>query len=87
MSPRPVPAPCTPVRVTRCIKVAPRPGLTVSFGRGEEPDVDLGLGMDDLRVSRRHGESAYRGRQCNLLKDLVESATLVPPDLDLLEKD
>lgn len=38
----------------------PRPGLTIRFGRGEKPDTDLGVGMDDRRVSRRHGELTYR---------------------------
>ena len=42
--------------VTGELSAPPRQGLTVRFGRGEEPDVDLGVGVDDLRVSRRHGE-------------------------------
>ncbi|MEV0633872.1 FHA domain-containing protein [Streptomyces sp. NPDC050619] len=46
--------------VTGDLSVPPRPGLTVRFGRGEKPDVDLGVGVDDLRVSRRHGELTYR---------------------------
>ncbi|MDO0930964.1 FHA domain-containing protein [Streptomyces sp. DG2A-72] len=46
--------------VTGDLSAPPRPGLTVSFGRGEKPDVDLGVGVDDLRVSRRHGELTYR---------------------------
>ncbi|MEW1861628.1 FHA domain-containing protein [Streptomyces sp. NPDC088194] len=50
--------------VTGGIKVAPRAGLVVRFGRGERPDdVDLPVGEDDLRVSRRHGELTYRKRQ------------------------
>ncbi|MFJ6569830.1 FHA domain-containing protein [Streptomyces sp. NPDC091292] len=49
--------------VTGGVKVAPRPGATVRFGRGEEPDVDLAVGEDDLRVSRRHGELTYRGQR------------------------
>ncbi|MFB7494491.1 FHA domain-containing protein [Streptomyces sp. NPDC056161] len=49
--------------VTGGLRVRPRPGLTICFGRGEEPDVDLGVGVDDLRVSRRHGELTYRRRQ------------------------
>ncbi len=49
--------------VTGGIKVAPRAGLTVRFGRGERPDVDLPVGEDDLRVSRRHGELTFRKRQ------------------------
>lgn len=49
--------------VTGRIKVAPQTGLTVSFGRGERPEVDLPIGEDDLRVSRRHGELTYRKRQ------------------------
>ncbi|MGC9541271.1 FHA domain-containing protein [Streptomyces sp. UG1] len=46
--------------VTAELSAPPRPGLTVRFGRGEKPDVDLGVGVDDLRVSRRHGELTYR---------------------------
>ncbi|MQA86988.1 MAG: FHA domain-containing protein [Streptosporangiales bacterium] len=47
------------------IKVAPRPGQTVWFGRGigqedEGPDVDLYVGKNDLYVSRRHGELTFR---------------------------
>ncbi|MFJ1747536.1 FHA domain-containing protein [Streptomyces sp. NPDC088116] len=49
--------------VTGAIKVAPRPGLTIRFGRGERPDTDLAVGDDDLRVSRRHGELTYRAHQ------------------------
>ncbi|AUA15418.1 FHA domain-containing protein [Streptomyces sp. SID8382] len=45
------------------LSAPPRPGLTVRFGRGEKPDVDLGVGVDDLRVSRRHGELTYRQGQ------------------------
>lgn len=45
------------------IKVAPQPGLTILFGRGERPEVHLPVGEDDLRVSRRHGELTYRKRQ------------------------
>lgn len=46
--------------VTGDLSAPPRPGLTVCFGRGEKPDVDLGVGVDDLRVSRRHGELTFR---------------------------
>lgn len=46
--------------VTGGLSAPPRPGLTLCFGRGEKPDVDLGVGVDDLRVSRRHGELTYR---------------------------
>ncbi|MGN9758375.1 FHA domain-containing protein [Streptomyces sp. SD31] len=46
--------------VTGELSAPPRPGFTVRFGRGEKPDVDLGVGVDDLRVSRRHGELTYR---------------------------
>ncbi|MEV7002376.1 FHA domain-containing protein [Streptomyces sp. NPDC093982] len=49
--------------VTGDLTVPPRPGLTVRFGRGERPDVDLGVGVDDLRVSRRHGELTYQQGQ------------------------
>ncbi|MGW7349750.1 FHA domain-containing protein [Streptomyces sp. NPDC054784] len=45
------------------IQVVPRAGRTVRFGRGEEPDVDLCVGEDDLRVSRRHGELRYDDRR------------------------
>ncbi|GAA4058665.1 FHA domain-containing protein [Streptomyces shaanxiensis] len=45
--------------VTGELSAPPRHGLTVRFGRGEKPDVDLGVGVDDLRVSRRHGELTY----------------------------
>ncbi|MFI2027837.1 FHA domain-containing protein [Streptomyces buecherae] len=38
----------------------PRLGLTVRFGRGDKPGTDLGVGVDDRRVSRRHGELTYR---------------------------
>ncbi|QKW08864.1 FHA domain-containing protein [Streptomyces sp. NA04227] len=38
----------------------PRPGLTIRFGRGEKPDTQLAVGVDDRRVSRRHGELTYR---------------------------
>ncbi|MFJ5226736.1 FHA domain-containing protein [Streptomyces sp. NPDC088400] len=49
--------------VTGGIRVGPRPGLTIRFGRGERPDTDLAVGDDDLRVSRQHGELTYRGHQ------------------------
>ncbi|NKI45292.1 FHA domain-containing protein [Streptomyces physcomitrii] len=38
----------------------PTPGRTVRFGRGEKPDTDLGVGVDDRWVSRQHGELTYR---------------------------
>lgn len=41
------------------VTVSPRPGRTVRFGRGELPDVELCVGEDDLRVSRRHGEVTF----------------------------
>ncbi|WP_406193408.1 MULTISPECIES: FHA domain-containing protein [unclassified Streptomyces] len=49
--------------VTGDLTAPPRPGMTVRFGRGERPDVDLGVGVDDLRVSRRHGELTYQQGQ------------------------
>ncbi|MFG2555544.1 FHA domain-containing protein [Streptomyces sp. NPDC048581] len=45
--------------VTGEFSAPPHQGLTVRFGRGEKPEVDLGVGVDDLRVSRRHGELTY----------------------------
>ncbi|MGK5533974.1 FHA domain-containing protein [Streptomyces sp. URMC 129] len=48
--------------VTGDIRVPPRIGLTVSFGR-DRPVVDLCVGEDDLRVSRRHGELTFRRGQ------------------------
>ncbi|MGP3967826.1 FHA domain-containing protein [Streptomyces sp. 6N223] len=42
------------------IRIAPQHGRVIRFGRGEQPEVDLPVGEDDLRVSRRHGELAYR---------------------------
>ncbi|MEU8827611.1 FHA domain-containing protein [Streptomyces sp. NPDC048636] len=49
--------------LTGGLAVAPRPGATIRFGRGGEPEVDLRVGEDDLRVSRRHGELTYQDRQ------------------------
>ncbi|MFE6401642.1 FHA domain-containing protein [Streptomyces alboflavus] len=49
--------------VTGAVRVTPRPGLTVAFGRGELPEVALAVGEHDLMVSRRHGELTYRGHQ------------------------
>jgi hypothetical protein len=49
--------------VTGGIKVPPRPGATIRFGRGERPEIDLPIGEDDLRVSRRHGELTFRKKQ------------------------
>ncbi|MFI6343960.1 FHA domain-containing protein [Streptomyces sp. NPDC050560] len=49
--------------VTGGIKVPPQPGVTIRFGRGDQPDVDLGVGEHDLMVSRQHGELTYRRRQ------------------------
>ncbi|MFG1969885.1 FHA domain-containing protein [Nonomuraea fuscirosea] len=45
------------------VEVRPRAGLTVRFGRGEEPDVDVCVGEDDLWVSRKHGELTFRERR------------------------
>lgn len=45
------------------IKVAPKPGQTVRFGRGSHKDeraVDLRVGIGDQQVSRQHGELTYR---------------------------
>lgn len=41
------------------LRVAPRPGMTICFGR-QRPAVDLCVGEDDQWVSRRHGELTYR---------------------------
>ncbi|GHC41498.1 hypothetical protein [Streptomyces flavofungini] len=49
--------------VTGAVKVPPRQGLTLAFGRGELPEVALAVGEHDLMVSRRHGELTYRGHQ------------------------
>jgi hypothetical protein len=46
--------------VTGDLCVPPSPGRIIRFGRGERPDVDLEVGIDDLRVSRRHGELTFR---------------------------
>ncbi|MEV0218355.1 FHA domain-containing protein [Streptomyces sp. NPDC050704] len=46
--------------VTGELMAPPRPGRTLRFGRGLEPDVDLGVGIDDQSVSRQHGELSYR---------------------------
>ena len=48
--------------VTGELSAPPRPGLTLRFGRGEEPDVDLGVGVDDLGASRQHGDLSCRQR-------------------------
>lgn len=45
------------------LRAEPRPGRTVTFGRGTRPEVQLGVGVDDLRVSRRHGELTFRRRR------------------------
>ncbi|MGW0763299.1 FHA domain-containing protein [Streptomyces sp. NPDC002814] len=45
------------------LSAQPQPGRTIRFGRGAKPDVDLEVGVDDLRVSRRHGELTYRAGQ------------------------
>ncbi|MBB5076734.1 FHA domain-containing protein [Nonomuraea endophytica] len=49
--------------VTGGVKAAPQAGAVVRFGRAGKPEVDLGVGEDDLHVSRQHGELAYRERQ------------------------
>ncbi|MGN9843317.1 hypothetical protein ACTMTI_34855 [Nonomuraea sp. H19] len=49
--------------VTGAVEAPPSPGAAIRFGRGEPPAVDLSLGRDDLRVSRRHGEVSYDGRR------------------------
>ncbi|MFI7700103.1 FHA domain-containing protein [Nonomuraea sp. NPDC049480] len=41
------------------IKVGPRPGRHVRFGRAGRPHVDLSVGADDQSVSRLHGELTY----------------------------
>ncbi|GHG98673.1 FHA domain-containing protein [Streptomyces lanatus] len=45
------------------LSAPPRPGRIVRFGRGAMPDVDLEVGVDDLRVSRRQGELTYHAGQ------------------------
>ncbi|RKN07049.1 FHA domain-containing protein [Streptomyces radicis] len=42
---------------------SPEAGRIIRFGRGGGPDADLRVGEDDPRVSRRHGELAYRRGQ------------------------
>ncbi|WP_255952974.1 FHA domain-containing protein [Streptomyces odontomachi] len=42
------------------LRVAPERGRIIRFGRGESPEVDLPIGVDDLSVSRQHGELAYQ---------------------------
>ncbi|MEU6721372.1 FHA domain-containing protein [Nonomuraea sp. NPDC046802] len=41
------------------IRVRPRPGRNVTFGRAERPKVDLSVGADDWAVSRLHAEVTY----------------------------
>ncbi|MGV9377611.1 FHA domain-containing protein [Nonomuraea sp. NPDC003707] len=41
------------------IRVAPRPGRHVRFGRDQRPTVDLRVGADDQSVSRLHAEATY----------------------------
>ncbi|WP_199536871.1 FHA domain-containing protein [Spongiactinospora gelatinilytica] len=61
------------------IRVGPRPGRTVRFGRTERPDVDLSVGADDLSVSRLHAELTYRtGRWW--LRNLGHQLTRLPRD-------
>ncbi|MQY12461.1 hypothetical protein SRB5_25950 [Streptomyces sp. RB5] len=51
------------------LEAPPRQGLTLRFGRGPTKDkprdrtVDLGVGVDDLSVSRQHGELTFREGQ------------------------
>ncbi|MFI6498127.1 hypothetical protein [Nonomuraea typhae] len=49
--------------VTGGVRAAPQQGATIKFGRAGKPEVDLGVGEDDLHVSRQHGELTYRRRQ------------------------
>jgi hypothetical protein len=42
------------------IRVRPRPGRHVRFGRDERPNVDLSVGADDQSVSRLHAQVIYR---------------------------
>jgi hypothetical protein len=47
------------------VVVDPRNGAVVSFGRNV-PEVDVGVGVDDEGVSRRHGVLICTGRRWNL---------------------
>ncbi|WP_433440137.1 FHA domain-containing protein [Nonomuraea sp. CA-141351] len=46
--------------ITGGIKVRPRPGRQVRFGRAKRPAVDLSVGTDDQSVSRLHAEVTYQ---------------------------
>lgn len=48
------------------LRAEPERGRVIRFGRGEAPEVDLPIGVDDLSVSRRHGELTYRRRKWEL---------------------
>ncbi|WP_235619288.1 FHA domain-containing protein [Embleya scabrispora] len=49
--------------LTGGFKAAPQRGLTVRFGRGGGPEVELPVGEHDQWVSRRHGELTYHRRR------------------------
>ncbi|WP_188190150.1 FHA domain-containing protein [Nonomuraea sp. SYSU D8015] len=56
------------------LRVPPRPGRHVRFGRAGRPHVDLSVGADDQSVSRLHGEVTYRDNRWwlrNLGRQLV----------------
>ncbi|MBB5936577.1 FHA domain-containing protein [Streptomyces zagrosensis] len=42
------------------VRARPEPGCVLRFGRTGPPEVELAVGDNDLRVSRRHGELTYR---------------------------
>lgn len=50
------------------VRVDPRPGFPVLFGRNE-PDVHVVVGKDDRRVSRRHGVMEYERDRWTLRND------------------
>lgn len=55
-----VPGTLYALALTGGIRMGPRNGRTLSFGRNR-PDVHVCIGEDDRRVSRQHGELVHRG--------------------------